>query len=45
MSGRNNTQNNRHFKNLKSIFSQQYDNFHVVYIDDVSDDATLEEAI
>jgi len=45
VSGRNNTQNYRHYKNLKTIFSQAYDKIFVVYIDDVSDDATISEAM
>jgi cellulose synthase/poly-beta-1,6-N-acetylglucosamine synthase-like glycosyltransferase len=45
VSGRNNTQNNRHYKNLKTIFAQDYSNLYVVYIDDVSDDATMAEAM
>lgn len=45
VSGRNNTQNNRHYKNLKTIFEQEYNNLYVVYIDDVSDDATMSEAM
>lgn len=45
VSGRNNTQNNRHYKNLKTLFTQEYDNFVIIYIDDVSDDATMAEAM
>lgn len=39
--GRNNTQDRRIYRNLKALFSQNYTNFHVVYVDDDSDDGTM----
>ena len=38
--GFNNTKFDRYKFNLNSIFRQQYDNFHVVYVDDASPDRT-----
>lgn len=43
--GRNNTESNRYIKNLKSIIMQNYSNYHIVFMDDVSDDKTLELSI
>lgn len=43
--GRNNTHDQRLYRNLRTLFSQNYTNFHVVYLDDASDDATLSEAM
>jgi glycosyltransferase involved in cell wall biosynthesis len=42
--GRNNTQNDRYIKNLKSVLIQNYTNYHIVLLDDVSDDGTLEKS-
>lgn len=40
--GRNNTENDRYLKNLKTVIMQNYSNFHIVFMDDDSDDKTLE---
>jgi glycosyltransferase involved in cell wall biosynthesis len=37
----NNIQNNRYRKLLFSILQQKYDNYHIVFIDDSSDDNSL----
>lgn len=42
--GRNNTDNGRVEKNLASIVQQNYSNYHIVFMDDQSDDNTLEVA-
>jgi glycosyltransferase involved in cell wall biosynthesis len=34
----NNTEGNRHFKNMRSILMQEYKNYHIVFIDDASTD-------
>lgn len=36
----NNIQDDRYKANLKSIIMQNYSNYHVVFIDDVSEDGT-----
>lgn len=38
---RNNIPNNRYTKILDSILKQDYENYHIVFIDDVSTDQTL----
>lgn len=38
----NNADNNRYRMNIQSILQQNYTNFHVVFIDDMSDDNTGE---
>jgi|JI10StandDraft_1071094.scaffolds.fasta_scaffold664259_1 glycosyltransferase involved in cell wall biosynthesis len=43
--GRNNTENYRYIKNLKSVLMQNYSNYHIVFMDDVSDDDTLEQSM
>ena len=37
----NNIENNRYQKCMMSLMKQDYKNFHIVFIDDVSDDDTL----
>lgn len=37
----NNAKDNRHINNMKSILLQDYDNYHLVFIDDASTDSTL----
>lgn len=37
----NNIQHDRYKKVLKSILGQKYDNYHIVFIDDNSDDNTM----
>lgn len=39
--GRNNTENDRYLKNLQMVILQNYSNFHIVFLDDNSDDQTL----
>jgi glycosyltransferase involved in cell wall biosynthesis len=36
----NNVKNDRHRKNLQSILQQEYQNYHLVFIDDASTDGT-----
>jgi hypothetical protein len=36
----NNAKKSRHLRNIKSVIMQNYTNFHVVVIDDASDDGT-----
>jgi glycosyltransferase involved in cell wall biosynthesis len=36
----NNIANNRHISNIKTIIMQNYQNYHVVVIDDASTDGT-----
>ena len=36
----NNNANNRIINNINSILQQQYSNYHIVFIDDASDDGT-----
>lgn len=38
MLSHNNIQNNRYLKVIRSILQQEYDNYHIVFIDDLSDD-------
>lgn len=38
---RNNMENNRYTKVMDSILQQEYENYHIVFIDDVSTDGTL----
>lgn len=42
---RNNIQNNRYLRVLMSIVEQKYENYHIVFIDDNSDDATMNKTI
>ena len=39
--GRNNTDNHRYMDNLMTVAMQNYSNFHIVLLDDDSDDQTL----
>lgn len=39
----NNAANNRHINNMNSILMQEYSNFHIVFIDDASEDSTSED--
>lgn len=41
----NNIQNNRYIKVMKSIVMQKYDNYHIVFIDDNSDDNNMNGTI
>ena len=43
--GRNNTQNDRYLKSLKSILMQNYTNYHIVFVDDFSSDNTMKLAM
>ena len=39
----NNIENNRYVKVMQSILQQEYENYHIVFIDDMSTDQTLAE--
>lgn len=36
----NNVKNNLHIKNIKTVIMQEYENYHIVFIDDASTDGT-----
>ena len=38
----NNAENNRYAKVIQSLINQEYPNFHIVFIDDFSNDGTFE---
>ena len=39
----NNIENDRYIKVMQTIFYQQYSNYHIVFIDDASEDGTGEK--
>lgn len=41
----NNMANNRYLHNLNSILQQDYSNYHIILIDDASDDGTAEAVL